>query len=701
MPVSGGAAPVVVAVDIGGTFTDGVLVDDQARVLAAKVLSTPDDPSGGFFHALEVLMQQSGLAAAGMRAIGHATTVATNAIIEGTLRPTAMITTAGFRDILEIGRQVRPHLYDFFAVKPEPLVPRDLVFEVRERVGPGGQIETPLDEEQARQVLREIAGRGVSAIVICLLHAYANPEHELRLEQLARTLVPGLRVARSSFVSPRLGEYARACTTALNAGLLPIVGDYAERIRGGLSAAGLNCPIWVMQSSGGAMSLEATAASPVNMIESGPAAGIQAAVEFGKRLDLPSLLTLDMGGTTTKVAVVLDHKPLLIHDYEVGARGSGAARAERGRGYPINSPVIDVIEVGTGGGSIAWIDAGGRFRVGPLSAGAVPGPACYARGGTHPTVTDASLVLGLIPVAEPLGGEIVLSRDLAERALMEDIGRPLGLELTTAAAGVVEIAEASMARAIYSVTVDRGHDPADFTMMAFGGAAPLYACSVAEEVGVTRVVIPPVPGVFSALGVVLADVRIDLVETHLAPLVPASLEELQQHLDRLAATGRAAVEAEGVPASDVEIIRTLATRYRGQSGILDISVGPALAAEDLSGLRQRLGESHQREFGFVDFDDPIEVVNVGITALGHRPHRARVRSTLAQHPTIHGETRAVIDRDRGLEAIPLIGRGRIEDHTLLNGPVLVLDSGSTTVVRPGWNLRVEQDCLVLRRGERT
>jgi N-methylhydantoinase A len=691
------ASQVRIAIDIGGTFTDGVLVHPDGRLVTAKVLSTPDDPSRGFFHAVETLMATAGVESSSVSAIGHATTVATNAIIEGNLKSMAMVTTAGFRDVLEIARQNRPYLYDFFCEKPRPLVPRHLVYEVRERVRANGTVDLALDVEQAEQIVREIGRQDVSSVVICLLHAYANPDHERQIERLVERIAPGLRVARSSAISPRIGEYARACTSALNAGLLPIVGEYAERIQAGLHRRGLGCPVWVMQSSGGAMGLETAASHPVTMIESGPAAGIQAAAEIGRHLHVPNLLSLDMGGTTTKAAVILDHRPLVITDYEVGAYGSGSARAERGRGYPINSPVIDVVEVGTGGGSIAWIDNGGRFRVGPTSAGASPGPACYGLDGRRPTVTDANVLLGRIPIAEPLGGEIVLRRDLAADAINREIAQPLGMDLVTAALGVLDIAEAAMARALFSVTVDRGHDPADFTLMAFGGAAPLHACAVAEHVGVSRVIVPPVPGVFSALGVVLADVRMDTVETHLAPLDRTALDSVGAHFARLSAQVAAAVEREGVPRAEIDIELGLEMRYRGQSGLLAMRSDALQAESDLDPIRARFAELHRMTFGFADQDDPIEIVNLRATATARRA--ARPSMSVARREDAPPETtiESVVDRARGAEPVRLIWRDALPADQAVPGPALILEAGSTTLVRPGWLATSRDDCLMLVR----
>ncbi len=687
------SARCTVAVDIGGTFTDGVLIGPDGSITAAKVISTPEDPSRGFFHVLEVLLERASARPEDVGAIGHATTIATNAIIEGKLAPTALIVTKGFRDILEIARQNRPHLYDLHATKPEPLVARDRVFEVGERMGAGGVVERPLDLDDARAVVRAVVDADVPSVVICLLHSYANPAHELELERLIRMAAPTIRVSRSSGVSPRLGEYARACTAALNARLLPVVGEYAERVSDGLRERGFAAPVWMTQSSGGAMSLAAAAQQPVNIIESGPAAGIQGALGFGRLLGLSDLITLDMGGTTTKAAVVIDHQPILISEYEVGAYGSGSSRAERGRGYPVNTTVIDVVEVGTGGGSIAWIDPGNRFRVGPRSAGAVPGPACYALGGDRPTVTDANIVLGRIPIAEPLGGEIRLDPELARRAIEEHIARPLTLDVIHAAAGIVEIAEAAMARALYSVTVARGHDPRDFTLMAFGGAAPLHACAVAEQMGIARVVIPPVPGVFSALGVVLADVRHDLVETHLTPLAETALPALAAHVARLTDSARAAVIADGVPGERVAVIRSIDIRYRGQSGTITVEVN-GLGPGELLDLHRRFAELHKKTFCFADPADPVEVVSVRATGSGQRDGIASTFQTGdEQHARRMVET--VIDHGSGPTRIPLVGRSDLLADRSVTGPLLVLDSGSTTFVRPGWSLTASQGCLVL------
>jgi N-methylhydantoinase A len=686
---------VVVGLDIGGTFTDCVAVYPDGSLHTTKVPSTPSVPSTGLLNGLDDLTATfpSGQPVAGL---GHATTVATNAIIESRLAAAGLIVTRGFRDVLEIGRQNRPHLYDLQVRKPEPIIPRDLVWEVTERMESDGSVRVPLDVDELPALARSIRESGVRSVVVCLLHSYRNAQHELRVAEELGMLLPEVRVTASAALSPLIGEYSRACTAALNARLLPAVGTYLEEIGRGFDARGLTDSRWVMRSSGGGASLEAAALEPVTLIESGPAAGITAAQSIGRKLGIANLLTLDMGGTTTKASIVLGGMPRVITDYEVGAIGSGHASARRGSGYPIQCPVIDVFEIGTGGGSIAWKDNGGRFVVGPRSAGAEPGPACYDKGGTQPTVTDADYLLGLIPSLSPLGKSIRLNREPA-LAAMGALGDELGLQALDTARGVVEIADAAMASAIHSVTVERGHDPREFTMMAFGGAAPLHACAVAEIAGVDRVVIPPASSVFSALGVALADVREDAATTFIADLDDDAIGRLSTIAHELFARVEGKIAGHGLPVTGIRLQLSVGLRIKGQLGVAEVAVGTwrTLSVEELT---SGFFGAYEREYGYRPDDVALEIVHLHVAGIGERELTAD-RVHVVSHPVDAPETTEI--HVEGYRTAPV--RARVHDRSALDadwsaeGPALIVEPGSTTFVRRGWAARYESGCIMLER----
>ena len=479
-----------IGVDIGGTFTDGTLIDTETGdVTTSKVLTTPDDPSLGFISAVRKLLgpDSSGATPELIDHVVHATTVATNAIIEAKTAPTAFVTTAGFRDMLEIARQIRPSLYDLQFEKPPPLVPRRLCFEVPERLGAKGEVITPLDEAGTRDVARIIAATGIESVAVCLLHSYRNPAHEQIVGRILEEEIPGVSVSLSSAIVPEFREYFRASTTVINAGVRPIVGSYLTTIEKRLADDGLDCDLLVMQSNGGVYSSAAAIEKPVFMVESGPAAGSVAAAAIGTALGHPDVISFDMGGTTAKASLIRNGRPTVTKDYTVGAAAQSGVGAFGGAsGYPVRTPVVDLVEVGAGGGSIGWVDSGGALRVGPHSAGASPGPACYSNGGEEPTITDANLVLGRLDPGYFAGGEIQLDRDRAVRAIEEHCAQKLGLNVEETAHGIIEIATTAMVNALRLVSVQRGHDPRDFMLVGFGGAGPAHAVRIAEEVGVNH-----------------------------------------------------------------------------------------------------------------------------------------------------------------------------------------------------------------------
>src|SRR6185312_8797407 len=516
-----------VGVDIGGTFTDLVILDETGRVLRTKVPSTPDDYSRGIAHGLEAAFADTGLDVSHIAQVMHGTTVATNALLEGKGARVALVTTSGFRDVLEIRRLRMPVLYDIRFRKPPALVPRQWRFEVPERIDSQGRIERALDETAAASVIDRILDARIDTVAICLINAYANGVHEARLREMIRARAPDVAVSISSELVPEIREYERTSTTVVNGYVLPLVRRYLEGLDAQLSARGIGTKLTIMQSSGGAMSAAAAAERPIHIIESGPAAGVVGAAEFARRLDNASLLTFDMGGTTAKAALVEGGRFLRVNSFEVGGGINIAGRLLSGGGYHVSAPAIDIAEVGAGGGSIARIDAGGRLIVGPDSAGAEPGPACYKRGGTLPTVTDANVVLGFVNPCALAGGRLPIHRDAACAAIEMHIARPLELDLHAAAWGVHRVANAAMARALRAVSTERGHDPRKLSLLAFGGNGPVHASTLARLLDIRRILVPPAPGVFSALGMLFPDIEHHYVRTHKRGLRELDLSALE------------------------------------------------------------------------------------------------------------------------------------------------------------------------------
>jgi N-methylhydantoinase A len=668
-------------IDIGGTFTDALLLDEQSGAMRiAKVPSTPADPSLGFLAAVERILTAAGVAPAAVRLVVHGTTVATNTIIEGKGAPTGFITTEGFRDMLEIARQTRPSLYDLRFVKPEPLVPRALCFGVPERLDSHGEVITPLDEAAVRAAGRALRAAGVTAIAVCLLHSYRNPAHERRVRAVLHEVFPEAQIALSSDVAPEFREYFRASTTVINATVQPIAATYLRTIEARLRALGVQAELLVMQSSGGVFSFANGCERPVFLIESGPAAGVTAAAYLGATIDCPDLIAFDMGGTTAKASLVLGGAPRVTREFEVGAVAMPGSGRSRGSGYPIRTPVIDLVEIGAGGGSIAWIDDGGMLRVGPRSAGADPGPVCYGRGGVEPTVTDANLVLGRLSADNFLGGELALDVEAARTAIAERCAAPLGLDVTAAAHAIVEIANTAMVGALRLVTVQRGHDPRELALVAFGGAGPLHAGRLAGEIGCKELVVPLSPGTTSALGLLATDLRHDESATFLARLDALDWSAVAAIFDRLEAAGRETLAREGVPPAAMELIRQADLRYVGQSHELTLPL-----AHDPADLAARFHAEHRRVYGINAPGEPIELVGLRLAAVGRiaRPRLRELAADPADKATGLRTRRPVFFAEAGgwLDC-PIYDRYRLPAQMTILGPAIVEELDSTTVIHP-------------------
>jgi len=684
-----------VGIDIGGTFTDAALVDSETgQVRVVKVLTTPEDPAKGFMTALERGLQECGASGRDVAAVVHATTVATNSIIEGKIARVGMLVTRGFRDILEIGRQIRSRLYDVHLQKPAPLVPRRWSLEVTERLDAEGAVLEPLDVDEVRAAVRLLRAENAEAVVICFLHSYLNPAHERAAAAIVREEFPEAWLSVSSEVCPEFREYLRGSTAAVNAAVMPIVSRYVDALESRLVALGATAPFYVMQSNWGVMTSASAKERPVYMVESGPAAGVIAAGAVAAPYRYANVLSFDMGGTTAKVGLIQDGQLKLSTEMEVGAQAVTPLGEGRGGGYPVRTPVIDLVEVGAGGGSEAWIDAGGALRVGPRSAGARPGPACYGLGGVTPTITDANLALGRLDPAFFLGGEMALDADAARRAIALRVAEPLGLDPLAAASGIVEIANAHMIAAMRLVSVQRGYDPRDFVLVAFGGAGPLHANALARELGIPTVLVPPSPGIASALGMLATDIRHEFVATRrlrLDGLAPAALEAL---FADFVAEGEARLIRDGVPLADRRMQRSADLRYHGQSFELPVTVPPGpLSAADVVRLREQFHAMHERAYGYAAPEDTVELVNVRLAAVGVTPKPRRAPLPVggpAATTARKGQREIWFAEAGGFQSTLVFDRGKLLRGNVLAGPAIIEEPDASTLVHPGWTATVDE-----------
>ncbi len=689
-------APGRIGVDVGGTFTDVLLHGADGRVRVRKLLSTPPDYDRAVVEAVTELAGRAG--APSVEEVVHGTTVATNAVLQRLGAETALITTKGFRDVLELRRLRIPHMYDLFWRKPPPLVERQLRFEIDERVSADGTIVRAVDQGEVRLLAGRLRAAGIDSVAVCFLHAYLYPDHEREVAAILADELPEASVSISSEILREQREYERSATTVVNAYVRPLMASYLDRIRTGLDGIGLQAaPLQIMQSSGGVMTSDDAKLRPVFALESGPAAGVVAALGMAQRLGLENLIAFDMGGTTAKASLIEHGAIARGREYEVGGSISAGSRLIRGAGELLRIPTIDIAEVGAGGGSIAWLDPAGGLQVGPRSAGADPGPACYGRGGVEPTVTDANVVLGFMPAGQVADGEIAIVRELAEEAVRR-VAEPLGLTMLEAADGIHRIANARMTRALRSVSSEKGRDPREFAIIAYGGSGPVHAGGLADELGVTTVVVPPVAGLFSAVGLLFArpefhEVRschLDIDTTDPA-VVTALLDEMRAPLAR-AFAGR----------DEPTWAQTADLRYGGQSWEIEVAlpdgpVDPAL----LAGLRSRFEDEHEQLYGVRGQPgSPVEIRAVRLAALGRSAaglsfdvDDVLVRERPATRPMWLGGTAS---------AVPVRARASI-GAVAEAGPLLVDEYDTTVVVPAGWTVsrHPQTGTLVLRRETRT
>ena len=689
-----------VGVDIGGTFTDIVFLGDDGRVLARKVASTPDDYSRAVLDGIADGLEDLGVAPGSVSEVSHGFTVATNAIIEQKGAHTALITTEGFRDILEFRRNRTPRLYDLYYEKSPTLIKRQYRLEVGERLNFRGDVLRPLDVDDVDRAVQSVLDSGVESVAVCLLHSYANPDHEQYIAQVLRERAPDVILTLSSDLLPEMKEYERTSTTVINSYVRPVVERYLTLLTGGLTDMGVTVPLTVMQSNGGLATSDIAKERPVYCIESGPAAGVVGAYHLGRRLGMSNLMTLDMGGTTAKASIIENGEMLQAPEYEVGGEISVGHRLLRGSGHILRVPAIDLAEVGAGGGSIATVDRSGSLRVGPQSSGAFPGPACYRLGGPDATVTDADVLLGYLNPHHLLAGDFEIDAELARQAVADHVARPLGLSEVEAAHGIHTLVNSNMGRALRAVSSERGRDPRRFDLVCFGGGGPVHAAGLAEMLDISRVVVPPFPGVFSSFGLLVADVEHHFVQTYFKTFDEIDVEALSELLEGLWQEGRRQLRLEGFDDQHHELVTQVDMKYEGQVSDLTVPFPPGpVNRASLTSVAQDFDLEHEQSFGY-STDAGYQLVNVRVIARGlSEQSRMPERFDLAAGSGGAQTSRTVyFGPNRGWADTPVVSRGSLAGQSA-NGPLIIEEYDSTTVVPPGWTAAVDKASNIILERE--
>ena len=680
------------AVDIGGTITDAVLFNENTgQVHTDKVLTTQNDLSQGFVSCFRRFRERSISDPEYIRYIVHGTTVATNALLERRGARVGLLSTQGFRDVLEIGRQIRHELYNLQTDKPVPLIPREWSLEIPERLNHNGEVLVPLDETAVISAVEYLHQENVDSFAVCFLHSYRNSRHERRTKELILSVLPDASVSLSVDIAPEIREYWRASTTVTNAYIAPAVTNYLEKVEKRLTANNILIKPHIMQSSGGLMAIDHAKEKPVLLLESGPAAGVIAGAFFAEVAGFKDVITFDMGGTTAKMGLVIGGQPRLEPEFEAGGLSGTGAGLSTASGYPILAPTIDLVEVGAGGGSIAWVDAGGLLRVGPRSAGATPGPVCYGLGGEKPTVTDANLILGRLNPNFFLGGEIELDLEASMTAMEENCANRLGISVTDAAMGVLDIANATMAEMIRLVTVQRGLDPREFSLVTTGGAGPAHANLLADELGIPTVVIPPSPGTASALGMLVSDMRHEFRVTQIQPLDSACIEEINKALTDFRERGCQALQSEGVNSERIYFECYLDLRYVGQSWNIPVGISDDLLTRNaLDGTRDKFHRYHEQLYGYCVMDEPVEIVNIALRAVGIVPKPVLRKSENGCISSEHAKkgSRSVLFRGDQAIDCSVYDRYLLKRNNIVQGPAIIEEVDSTTVLLPGYQAEI-------------
>ena len=677
-----------IGIDVGGTFTDFTMIDEgSGQVHFHKVPSTPHDPSEAIQNGISGMLADHQVSPSQVSHVGHGTTVATNLIIERKGARVGLLTTRGFRDVLEIGRQTRPHLYDYSVGKPPVAVPRQFRIEIDERVDASGAVLREMDEGQVRAAARVFADGGIEAVTICFLHSYRNPGHERRAAEIVAEELPGVYVSMSSEVLPEFREYERLSTTVLNAAVGPRMERYLERFLARTRELDIAHEPHTIHSNGGLMSIATVRRYPVRTCLSGPAAGVVGAAAVGRVIGSPNLVTFDVGGTSTDVSLVVDGQPLFTSHRHVA-------------GYPVKTPMVDIHVIGAGGGSIAWMDDAGALKVGPHSAGAVPGPVGYGRGGVEPTITDAEIALQRLNPVSLLKGRMAVHADAARNVIEEKVAKPLGLSMEDAAEGILRIAAANMSRAIRAVSTERGYALSDFALYAYGGAGPLHAVEVAEECGIPCVIVPQEPGTMCARGILLSDISFDFVRSEISLASEAGWPRVQAVFGELNQQAQAWLETERVAPAMRQVRMAIDARYEGQN--FEVQVVMDSAAQGCDEFMRRFDEAHEREYGYTVDGRGVQIINCRLQAVGQvikAPLAPRHVDGSLERARM-GERRSYFGATAGWLESPVYDRDLLPAGTKFTGPALVEEMSSTTVIGPGQHVTVDEygNLIILLQG---
>ncbi|MEX0956436.1 MAG: hydantoinase/oxoprolinase family protein [Rhizobiaceae bacterium] len=690
-----------VGIDIGGTFTDIALIGDGGEIHTHKLLSTPQDYSIAIANGIEQLLDAQEIDASDIGLIIHATTVATNTILEFKGAKTALITTEGFRDVLEMRRLRIPVLYDLRFRKPPPLVPRRRRFELAERLDSNGQVLRAMNEEDLREIVAALKEEGVESVAICLIHAHANSDHERRIESfLAKELGDQIYLSRSSEVLPEIREYERSSTTVVNAYVGPVVASYLHSISRNLKKIGVECPLQIMHSAGGVMSVDLAVRKPSHLVESGPAAGVIAAARLAEASSRPNVISFDMGGTTAKAALVEGGKPTRTAEYEVGAGINLCSKLVKGGGYPIKLPFIDVSEIGAGGGSIVSVSEDGRISVGPESAGAEPGPVAYGRGGTEPTITDALIAMGYINPKNIVGGKFDLDREAAIAAIQEKVAARIGKGADETAHGILTLAVATMTRAIKAVSTYQGRDPRSFSLVAFGGNGPVVAAEIARSLNMAEVIIPPAAGVFSAVGLLFSDVEYELVRSVFGRDAGHDAAALSAIYHEMAQEARHALIEEGYSPQTIQIEQMADIRYAGQAYELTIAAKfDENDALDIEAMGTFFGYEHERTYGHKSDTDPFQIISLKTIARVPNLYQIRDSQLQSNHAGKSGCRSVYFGHQEQWLDTPVCARGEIPKIPR-SGPLVIEEFDSTCVVPPDARVHLDDaGNVIIRFGE--
>ena len=668
-------------VDVGGTFTDLALHNTENDSLEfAKIPSTPSNQAIGVFNGISQLIERFAIDPEQIRFFSHGTTVATNTLIERKGVKSALVVTQGFKDVLQIGRQDRPHLYDWRIQKTVPLVPRNLRFEISERVLYTGEVKKTLDEKELDSLIADLRNAEVEAVSVCLLHSYANPVHERMIGKKLKKALPELVVSLSCDVVSEFKEYERMSTTTINSYVAPIMGRYIRRLQESISSLKIDSEVHIMQSNGGTMGADLAVEKPVHTILSGPAAGVIGSVAIANQAQELNSISVDMGGTSFDISLCYRGEVRRTQDSEI-------------ENLPVKVPMVDIHTLGAGGGSIAWIDQGGALRVGPESAGSEPGPACYNRGGTQATVTDANLALGRLNPVSLLGGGLGLDLKKAENAINTNIAQPLGISILEAAEGIIRVVNAGMIKGIRIVSVSKGYDPREFCLVTFGGAGPVHASELAAELEIPRVLVPIAPGVTSALGLLMADLREDLVRTILRPSDSVEAHELNQRFGEMESEAVETMNREGVASDDVIYVRVADIRYMGQGFELEVPVASGtLNDKSLNKIYEEFHKIHTQIYGYSQLESEMEIVNLRLTALARMPRpdldKGETDLNVSSDVAKVG-IRKVFFRDQAIKT-NVYDRSKLVPGNMIKGPAIIEQLDSTTVLWPDQTASVDR-----------